>query len=100
VEGKFDWGGEVADEGQVGVGFGGAKAVVEVCDVKGEAKLGAAGVQGAKERDGISAAGDRDGEAQAGAEERGIKREMRRAYGHQRMIAPERVGDEGLRSRC
>jgi hypothetical protein len=85
VKGKVELGGQGADEFEVGVCFGSAKAVVEMCDVENEAQFPALLMECAEESDGVGSAGDADGEAQAGCEERGIERE-RRSRGHETMI--------------
>ena len=64
--GGCELGGEVGDEGLVGVGFCAAQAVVEMGGVEDEAEFPAALGEGAQEGDGVGAAGDADGEAQAG----------------------------------
>ena len=56
VEGNVERGGKVAAEGQIGVGFFAAQAVVEMGGVENQAKLRAAIGEGAQEGDGVRAA--------------------------------------------
>ena len=88
VERKLEVGGEVANEGEVGVSFRAAQAVVEVGDVEDEAAGGRFGVEGAEEGYGVRSARHSDGEAQAGREELPGEREERLGReGHELMIA-------------
>jgi hypothetical protein len=72
VEGDFDSGAEVADEGGVGVGFFAAEIVVDVDGgedgSEGFFRLAVGGVEGEQESDGVRTAGDGGAEAVAGAE--------------------------------
>lgn len=86
VKGQTELLGEVADEGQIGVGFLSAQTMVQMGDVQGEAKFPALLMEGAEESDGVCAAGDGYGEAHAGTQEGGIEREMRRICGHATII--------------
>ena len=64
VEWKVEPFGERADEIEVGVGLGSAKAVVKMRDVEDEAQFPALLMECAEERYGVGSAGDADGEAQ------------------------------------
>ena len=76
-EGDVETGAEVGYELLVGVGFGAAKAVVDVdgreADAEGVAGSGVGGVEGEEEGDGVCAAGDGDAEAVAGVDLRAVE---------------------------
>ena len=97
VEGNVELGGEGLAEGEVGVGFFAAKAMVEVRGVEDEAEFPALFMisfgEGAQEGDRVCSAGERDGEAQAGAEERRVDGER---GAHERMIIVRACKDPSL----
>lgn len=97
VEGNVEFGGKGLAEGEVGVGFRSAKAVVEVRGVKHEAEFPALFPiplgECTQEGDGVGSAGERDGEAQAGAEERRVDGER---GAHERMIIVRACKDPSL----
>jgi len=66
--------GKIAHKGKIAVGLCAAQAVMQMGDMKHEAKLGAATGKHAQKRDGVCAAGDSDAETQAGREERRVER--------------------------
>src|SRR5260370_34810403 len=88
MEGKAETGCEVAREGEVGVGFSPAQAVVQVCGVQDQAEFAGSIAEGAKQGYRIGSAGEADGKTQAGLEQRGVEGKSRRRWSaHQRMIS-------------
>jgi hypothetical protein len=75
VERQFQARSERADKFEIGIGFGPAKAVVQMGDVQDEAKFSGAGVKHEQERHGVCPAGDANREAQAGREGGRVERE-------------------------
>jgi hypothetical protein len=88
VKGQVELGGQITDEGEIGVSFVAAETVVQVGNVKDETASRGLSVEGTEERHGIGTAGDCHREAEPWRQERPVDRKRGiRLRWHALMIA-------------